>query len=102
MHLRHARCTCTAASRGFGPRTTPICSKAYARPDGRADAASRNFVFFRNWATRRTGKTLQQRLSAIAALCEWGCLSGWLHPAADDVNIRWLRELAEVMRPFTT
>ena len=23
-------------------------------------------------------------------------------PAADDVNIRWTRELAEVMRPFTT
>jgi hypothetical protein len=22
------------------------------------------------------------------ALCEWGCLSSWLDPAADDVNIR--------------
>ena len=36
------------------------------------------------------------------ALCEWGCLSSWIDPAADDVNIRWTRELAEVMRPFTT
>ena len=36
------------------------------------------------------------------ALCEWGCQSRWLDPAADDVNIRWTRELAETMRPFTT
>jgi FAD/FMN-containing dehydrogenase len=36
------------------------------------------------------------------ALCEWGCLSSWLDPAADDVNIQWTRDLAEVMRPFTT
>jgi hypothetical protein len=35
-------------------------------------------------------------------LCEWGCLSSWLNPAADDVNIRWARELAGLMRPFTT
>jgi hypothetical protein len=26
----------------------------------------------------------------------------WLGSAADDVNIRWMRELTEVMRPFTT
>jgi FAD/FMN-containing dehydrogenase len=26
----------------------------------------------------------------------------WLDPAVDDVNVRWTRELAEVMRPFTT
>jgi len=36
------------------------------------------------------------------ALCEWGCLSSWLELAADDVNIRWKRELSEMMRPFTT
>jgi FAD/FMN-containing dehydrogenase len=30
--------------------------------------------------------------------CSW-C---WLDPAVDDVNVRWTRELAEVMRPFTT
>jgi hypothetical protein len=36
------------------------------------------------------------------ALCEWGCQSSWLDSAADDVNIRWTRELAETMRPFTT
>ena len=40
--------------------------------------------------------------SPQGALCEWGCLSSWLDPAADDVNVRWTRELAEVMRPFTT
>jgi hypothetical protein len=39
MHLRHSRCTCTTASRGFGPRTTPTWSKACARRDGRADAS---------------------------------------------------------------
>jgi hypothetical protein len=27
---------------------------------------------------------------------------GWLDPAVIDVNIRWTRELAEVMRPLTT
>ena len=40
--------------------------------------------------------------SPQGALCEWGCLSSWLDPAADDVNVRWTRELAELMRPFTT
>ena len=30
------------------------------------------------------------------------CLPSWLDPAADDLNVRWTRELAEVMRPFTT
>jgi FAD/FMN-containing dehydrogenase len=29
-------------------------------------------------------------------------LSSWLDPVVDDVNVRWTRELAEVMRPFTT
>jgi FAD/FMN-containing dehydrogenase len=37
-----------------------------------------------------------------AALCELGCLSVWRDPAADDVNIRWTRAVAEAMRPFTT
>jgi hypothetical protein len=36
------------------------------------------------------------------ALCEWGCLSSWPDPTADDVNVRWTRELAEMLRPFTT
>jgi len=36
------------------------------------------------------------------ALCEWGCDAVWLDPAADGENIRWARELAEAMRPFTT
>lgn len=36
------------------------------------------------------------------ALCEWGCLSCWLDPAVDLLNMRRTRELAEAMRPFTT
>jgi hypothetical protein len=39
MRLRHSKCTCTTASRGFGLRTTPTWSKGYARRDGRADAS---------------------------------------------------------------
>jgi hypothetical protein len=35
------------------------------------------------------------------ALCEGACLSNWLDPTADEVNIRWTRELWEMMRPFT-
>jgi FAD/FMN-containing dehydrogenase len=35
------------------------------------------------------------------ALCEWLCMASWLEPAADEENIRWSRELWEVMRPFT-
>jgi FAD/FMN-containing dehydrogenase len=36
------------------------------------------------------------------ALCEWGCLSCWLDPAEDAANIRWTRELAEAMQPFSS
>jgi hypothetical protein len=36
------------------------------------------------------------------ALCEWGCDAVWVDPAQDGVNIRWAREVAEAMRPFTT
>jgi hypothetical protein len=36
------------------------------------------------------------------ALYEWGCLSSWLDPAADGVNIRWTRDLAEAMQPFSS
>jgi FAD/FMN-containing dehydrogenase len=36
------------------------------------------------------------------ALCEWGCDAVWLDPAEDAANIRWAREVAEAMRPFTT
>jgi hypothetical protein len=35
-------------------------------------------------------------------LCECAGISSWLNPAADGANIQWTRELAEVMRPFTT
>jgi FAD/FMN-containing dehydrogenase len=36
------------------------------------------------------------------ALCEWGCDAVWMDPAQDGANIRWAREVAEAMRPFTT
>jgi len=36
------------------------------------------------------------------ALCEWGCDAVWLDPAEDAANIRWAREVAEAMLPFTT
>ena len=42
-----------------------------------------------------------QRHSAIATLCASGAATryGWTQ---DTANIRWARELAEAMRPFTT
>jgi hypothetical protein len=62
-----------------------------------------SFVFFQQLgnAANRVDATATA-FSHRGALCEWGCLSSWIDPAADDVNIRWTRELAEVMRPFTT
>src|SRR5947208_12203815 len=56
-------------------------------------------------ATEGRRNRIEARATAFShrgALCEWGCLSSWLDPAADDVNVRRTRELAEVMRPFTT
>jgi berberine-like enzyme len=56
-------------------------------------------------ATRQRGEPVDARATAFShrgALCEWGCLSSWLDPAADDMNTRWTRALSEVMRPFTT
>jgi FAD/FMN-containing dehydrogenase len=62
-----------------------------------------SFVFFQQLgnAANRVDATATA-FSHRGALCEWGCLSSWLEPAADDVNIRWTRELSEMMRPFTT
>jgi hypothetical protein len=36
------------------------------------------------------------------ALCEWGCDAVWLDPADDAANIRWARQVADAMRPFTS
>jgi FAD/FMN-containing dehydrogenase len=62
-----------------------------------------SFVFFQQLGN------VENRVDATAtafshrgALREWCRLSSWLDLAADDVNIRWMRELAEVMRPLTT
>jgi hypothetical protein len=62
-----------------------------------------SFVFFQQLgnAANRVNATATA-FSHREALCEWGCLSRWLDPAADGVNIRWTRELSEAMRPFTT
>ena len=62
-----------------------------------------SFVFFQQLgnAANRVDATATA-FSHRDALCEWGCLSSWLEPAADDLNTQWTRELAEVMRPFTT
>jgi hypothetical protein len=38
----------------------------------------------------------------VARCASGAASSSWLDPAADDVNVRWTRELAELMRPFTT
>jgi FAD/FMN-containing dehydrogenase len=62
-----------------------------------------SFVFFQQLgnAANRVDATATA-FSHRGALCEWGCLSSWLEPATDDVNIRWTRELSEMMRPFNT
>jgi hypothetical protein len=52
-----------------------------------------SFVFFQqpgNVANRVD--TTATAFAHRGALCEWGCLSSWLDPAADDVNVRWTRE----------
>ena len=36
------------------------------------------------------------------ALCDWGCQSSWVDPAADGLNIGWTRALAEAMQPFSS
>ena len=33
---------------------------------------------------------------------EWTCLSSWLDPGESEVHLRWAREFAEAIRPFTT
>jgi FAD/FMN-containing dehydrogenase len=52
-------------------------------------------------AANRVGAT-ETAFSHRDALCEWGCDAVWLDPAEDAANIRWAREMAEAMRPFTT
>jgi len=52
-------------------------------------------------AANRVGAT-ETAFSHRDALCEWGCDAVWLDPAQDAANIRWAREVAEAMRPFTT
>jgi len=52
-------------------------------------------------AANRVGVT-ETAFSHRDALCEWGCDAVWLDPAQDAANIRWAREVAEAMRPFTS
>jgi hypothetical protein len=60
-------------------------------------------VFFQQLgnAANRVGAQ-ETAFSQRDALCEWGCLSSWLDPAEDGANIRWTRELAEAMQPFSS
>jgi FAD/FMN-containing dehydrogenase len=52
-------------------------------------------------AANRVGAT-ETAFSHRDALCEWGCDAVWLDPTEDAANIRWAREVAEAMLPFTT
>src|SRR5262245_44870074 len=52
-------------------------------------------------AVNRVGVT-ETAFSHRDALCEWGCDAVWLDPAEDAANIRWVREVFEAMRPFTS
>jgi FAD/FMN-containing dehydrogenase len=60
-------------------------------------------VFFQQLgnAANRIGAQ-ETAFSQRDALCEWGCQSSWVDPAADGVNIGWTRALAEAMQPFSS
>jgi FAD/FMN-containing dehydrogenase len=60
-------------------------------------------VFFQQLgnAANRIGAQ-ETAFSQRDALCEWGCLSSWVDPAADGMNIGWTRALAEAMQPFSS
>ncbi len=58
-------------------------------------------VFFQQLgnAANRVG-VRETAFSQRDALCDWGCQSSWVDPAADGLNIGWTRALAEAMQPF--
>jgi FAD/FMN-containing dehydrogenase len=68
-----------------------------------AAPSSLSMVYFQQLgnAANRVGATATA-FSHRDALCEWGCDAVWLDPTADGANIRWAREVAEAMRPFTS
>jgi hypothetical protein len=41
------------------------------------------------WRCGKPDEATPKAFSHRGALCEWGCLSSWLDPTSDDVNIRW-------------
>ena len=60
-------------------------------------------VFFQQLGNAANRIGMQETaFSQRDALCEWGCLSSWVDPAADGVNIGWTRALAEAMQPFSS
>src|ERR1700730_9407147 len=69
----------------------------------RAAPSRMSMVYFQQLgkAANRVGPTATA-FSHRDALCEWGCDALWLDPADDAANIRWAREVAEAMLPFTT
>ena len=60
-------------------------------------------VFFQQLgnAANRVG-VRETAFSQRDALCDWGCESSWVDPAADGLNIGWTRALAEAMQPFSS
>jgi FAD/FMN-containing dehydrogenase len=60
-------------------------------------------VFFQQLGNAANRISAQETaFSQRDALCEWGCLSSWVDPAADGMNIGWTRALAEAMQPFSS
>jgi len=60
-------------------------------------------VFFQQLGNAANRIGMQETaFSQRDALCEWGCLSSWVDPAADGMNIGWTRALAEAMQPFSS
>ena len=49
---------------------------------------------------RQPVRVRETAFSQRDALCDWGCQSSWVDPAADGLNIGWTRALAEAMQPF--
>jgi FAD/FMN-containing dehydrogenase len=65
--------------------------------------SSHTLVFFQQLGNAANRVSVQATaFSHRDALCEWGCLSSWVDPAEDGTNIRWTRELAEAMQPFSS
>jgi FAD/FMN-containing dehydrogenase len=68
----------------------------------RAAPSPMSMVYFQQLGKAANRVDATATASHRDALCEWGCDAVWLDPAQDAANIRWAREVADAMRPFTT